>query len=217
MKNLIAYRTQNPLFNGLLFFSGITFMLTWLPLLRCLFDGKSYRWGQGYFGLSLSSAGLSADYLALILFFLLFLGFFASFYWIKNRKVFYLFLVLWWLHSFGNLLYELIRNGDTQFHGDTLDVHISLSAIVIPLAIIAALLILLVIRKDMRMPEVAIPWQKRNRNWALIILGPLLVQAPFFAFGEPHDITDQIGVLIAIVQSFLFPIMFFPEKQRSKE
>ena len=40
MKTPIAVRLNNRLFNTLLIFSGITFMLVWLPLLRCLFDGN---------------------------------------------------------------------------------------------------------------------------------------------------------------------------------
>ena len=191
-------------------------MLTWLPLLRCLFDGASYRWGQDYFGIVLASEGVSADYFALIIFLAFYLCLFISTYWIKNRIVFYLMLIWWWIHSFGSLIFLIIRDGDTFFHGDTMDVHVSLSAVVIPLAIFAAVLIIMAIIKDRKMPDVTIPWGRRNKKWLWFILAPLALQIPLFAFGEPHGLTDEIGVIIAILQSILFPLIFIPESNPKK-
>ena len=206
MKTLIGVRARNTLFNILLFIVGFTFLTTWLPLLRALFDGESYQWGTGYFGLSFSGSGLTLDYLILIVFFALYASLFMSFYWIKNRTIFYALLFWWWLHSFGNLLYDIIKNGDTVFHGDTLNVHVSISAIVIPLSLIALILIILAIKKDLKLPVTAIPWNKSNKLKILIILGPLVLQGAFFAIGEPSDITDQIAVIIANRAMFCNPI-----------
>lgn len=214
MKTPIAVRLNNRLFNSLLIFSGITFMLVWLPLIRCLFDGKSYSWGQDYFGFSFRSSGVEPDYFILIPFLLFFIAFFYSFYWIKNRKVFYVLMILWWIHTFGNLLFMILRDGDSTFHGDTLNVHISISMIVVPLSILALLLILGIILKDKKLKEVATQWNRRNTIKALIILGPLPLQAIMFATGEPHGLTDEISVIIAILQSFLIPTIFFPSKQK---
>tara|TARA_R110002049_G_scaffold295948_3_gene483762 strand:- start:10448 stop:11092 length:645 start_codon:yes stop_codon:yes gene_type:complete len=214
MKTPIAVRSNNYLFNSLLIFSGITFMLVWLPLLRCLFDGKSYSWGQDYFGLSFSSSGVESDYFVLILFLLFFILFFYSFYWIKNRVIFYALLILWWIHTFGNLLFGLIRDGDSIFQGDTLDVNVSISMILIPLSILALLLIVAIILKDRKKAEVSIPWNKRNTIKALLILGPLPLQAIMYATGEPHGLTDEISVIITILQSFLIPTIFFPSKAK---
>ena len=216
MKIPIAVRLNNRLFNSLLIFSGITFMLVWLPFLRCLFDGKSYSLGQDYFGFSFRSAGIEPDYFILIPFLVFFVAFFYSFYWIKNRAVFYVLIILWWIHTFGNLLFGLIRDGDSTFHGDTLDVHISISMIVIPLSILAILLILGIILKDRKLPEVAIPWNRRNNIKILLILGPLPLQAIMYATGEAHGLTDEISVLITILQSFLIPIIFFPSKKKTE-
>lgn len=191
-------------------------MLVWLPLLRCLFDGKSYSWGQGYFGFSFRSAGIESDYFILIPFLLLFIAFFYSFYWIKNRTVFYGLMILWWIHTFGNLLFMIIRDGDSTFHGDTLDVHISISMIVIPLSILALLLILAIILKDRKLQEVAISWNRKNTIKALLILGPLPLQAIMYATGEPHGLTDEISVIITILQAFLIPTIFFPSKVKNE-
>ena len=214
MKTPIAVRSNNALFNSLMIFSGLTFMLVWLPLLRCLFDGKTYSWGQQYFGMSINSTGIEPGYFMLIPFLMLYLLFFYSFYWIKNRTIFYVLLAWFWIHNFSNLLFDIIKNGDTEFHGDTLNVHISISMIVIPLSIIALIWIIAVIRKDKKLTEVNIPWGRTNKIKALIILAPIPIQAILFATGEAHGLTDEISVIITIIQSFLIAIIFFPKKHK---
>lgn len=214
MKNWIAVRTNTPLFNVLLFLIGITFMLVWLPLLRCLFDGSTYSWGQWYFGTQFSSAGISADYFILIPFLLLYLALFYSFYYLKNRTVFYGLLVAWWVHFWGNFLLDIFVHGDTMFHGDTLNVHVSLSAIVVPLAVAALLLIVVVIRKDRQMEAVSLPRTNAKQLFTWIILAPLPLQAILFMVGEPHALTDEISVLITIAQSLAMPFIFTPGKVR---
>ncbi|MGM5468657.1 hypothetical protein ACS386_00125 [Flavobacteriaceae bacterium LMO-SS05] len=214
MKTPIAVRPNNVLFNFFMILTGITFMLVWLPLLRCLFDGSTYSWGQTYFGFNLYSAGVQADYFMLFPFLILFILLYYSFYWVKNRTIFYVLLVLWWIHSLGNFIYDIIKNGDTGFEGDTLDVHISISMIVIPLSIIMLLLMVAVIRKDRKLTEVNIPWNKKNNLKAILILGVIPIQAILYATGEAHALTDEISVIITILQSFLIPIIFFPSKQK---
>ena len=217
MKTPIAIRKSNMLFNSLMIFSGITFMLVMLPLQRCLFDGSSYSWGMTYFGHNFFSKGIQPDYFILVPFLLLFILYFFSFYWIKNRTIFYIMLVWFWLHNFGNLLFDIIKNGDTEFHGDTLDVHVSISSIVIPLALIFLIWIIAVIRKDRKMEQVSIPWSRQNDLKALFILGVLPIQAFLYATGEPHGLTDEISVIITILQSFLFGIIFIPLKNKVQQ
>ena len=109
-------------------------------------------------------------------------------------------------------LVDIIVNGGAMFHGDTLNVQISISWIVVPLSILAIGLIFMVIRQDQASQEVSIPWDLKNRNLMLLILGPIPIQAVLFAIGEPHGITDQIGVVMSIVQSYLIPIFLRPRK-----
>ncbi|PHN03300.1 ubiquinol cytochrome C oxidoreductase [Flavilitoribacter nigricans] len=217
MKNWIAVRSNNLLFNFLLFFIGLTFMLVWLPLLRCFFDGASYSWGQWYFGRQLSSAGVSADYFILIPFLLLYVALFHAFYYQKNRLVFYGLMIAWWFHFWGNLLLDIFVHGDTLFHGDTLNVHVSLTAIILPLALLALLLIVAVIRKDQTMETVNLPRSSTGNLRTWIILGPLPLQAVLFMIGEPHALTDEIAVLITIVQSLAIPFLFTPGRVRETE
>lgn len=213
MKKITAIRPYNNLFNWLLFFTGITFMLTWLPLLRCLFDGESYQWGQSFWGIFFSSKGLSLDYIFLVFSLGLYLWLYYAFYWQKNRKIFYGLIAWWFLHNFGNLLFDIWKNGDTMFHGDTLGVHVSLTYIIVPLSFLAFILIYFVIKKDQSLEEVSIPWAKVNKRAAIILLSPIPIQAILFATGEPHDLGDQIGVIIAIVQAIFFHRMFLPDRK----
>ena len=95
-----------------------------------------------------------------------------------------------------------------------MNVHVSLSMIIIPLSLIAALLIGLWIRKDMGAPDITINWSRRNTILALVILGPLPIQAILLGTGEPHATTDEIGVVISILQCLLLPLIFFPYPER---
>lgn len=217
MRNLIAVRSRHWLFFVLSLFISFSFIIVWLPFLRCLLDGKSYRWGTQYFGINLASEGLSADYFALVIFLIIYAFLFASFYWFKRRLFFYILLIWWWLHSFGSLLYDIFRFGDTMFHGDTLNIHISLSKIVYPLSVITMILVIWVIVTDRKMRTVQIPWHKNNTRLAFLVLGPVLIQAFLFATGAPHGITDKIGVVIAIVQCFALPLIFMPFTRKEVE
>lgn len=212
MKDLTAFRPRNGLFNFVLFFTAIHFVLVWLPLLRCTFDGATYTWGQSFYGLSIASSGIQVGLLFLVISLVFYLALFYAFYWMENRKTFYALLAGWWLLGFGNLLFELLANGDIMFHGDTLDVHVSLAAVITPIAIIAAALIVALIRKDKKLRTTRTPWGKSNRLAAWIILSPLPLQALLFATGEPHGTTDEIAVVITIVQALLFPFIFVPKK-----
>ena len=133
----------------------------------------------------------------------------------KNRNWFYGLLVLWFLNVFGNLLFDIVWYGDTMFHGDTLNVHVSLTAIVVPLSLLALVMIFFLVKWDRKAAEESIVWNRRNRQLMWIILGPLPIQAVLFAIGEPHGITDQVGVIISIVQSFAIPVFLRPFQVRN--
>lgn len=217
MKRWTAVRPSNRIFNALMTVQGFTFMLVMLPLLRVPSDGISYAWGQTYFGIQFASRGVNADYFVLFLFLVIFIAVFSSFYWAKNRALFYGMIILWWIHVFGSLLVDLLISGDMIFHGDTLNVHISMLNLVIGLSIISMILIILSIREDLRMTDVQIPWDKRNTQKAILILSPLLLQVIFFAVGEPDGLTDSTAVIITIIQSIVFPVIFIPSKIKNEE
>ncbi len=210
MKNSIAYRKATPVKTLLQIVIAITFLTVWLPLLRALFDGSSYQWGVNYFGYIFHGAGLTADYIFLIVQLMFYTGLFYSLYWVRNRKICYGLLLAWFIHVFGNLFYDIIKNGDTMFHGDTLNVHVNITWIVITLAILALALIGIVIVKDLKEESVNISWSAKNSRLAIFILSPLVLQAILFMIGEPHETTDEIGVIISLAQNFFLPFIFRP-------
>lgn len=210
MTTLIAARPKHVLVNGLLLFVALSFMLIWLPFLRALFDGQSYSWGMSYFGYVLHGEGLNAHYLFLIVQLIFYALLFTSVYWTKNRPVAFVLLGLWWLQVFGNLLFDIMKNGDTMFHGDTLNVHVSLSSVAVPLGVLALILIAWFIRSDVNGSSAGVQWSKLNTRLALIVFTPLPIQALFFATGEPHGITDQVAVIISILQCFAIPFIIQP-------
>ena len=212
---LQAIRTNFIWNNILLFVVSFTFLIVWLPLIRSIFDGPSYVWGTTLFGIPISGAGLSPSLLFVFFQFVFYIFLFFSFYWFANRAVFRTLIISWFVMVFGNFFYDIAVNGDTMFHGDTMDVHFSLLSIVLPLGIIAALLTAYVIYRDSRHDNVAIGWSKKNSLIAAIIYGPLPIQAILFATGEPHDLGDQIGVVIAIAQAFLTPLIVRPYKKKT--
>ncbi len=216
MKNLTAYRRPTLWKNILAFMISLTFMIVWLPFIRSIFDGASYPWGTQYFGYVFYGNGITADFVFVILQLLFYVSLMYAIYRVRERSIFYGLLILWFVNVFGNLLYDIAVNGDTMFHGETLNVHISLTWIVLPLSAIALFVIYKVIREDSRALAVNDPWTRKNTLLFWLILGPLPIQALLLATGEPDGTTDQIGVIISILQCFLLPFIYSPYKTKSE-
>ncbi|MBN3519223.1 ubiquinol cytochrome C oxidoreductase [Algoriphagus lutimaris] len=210
MKNLPAFRTPNIWTNVLSLFISLTFMIVWLPFIRSLFDGTSYVWGTNYFGLNINGAGVTPSFIFLILQMSLYAAVIFGLYRMKNRKLYGGLLGLWWLNVFGNLLFDIFKNGDTMFHGDTLNVHVSISTIVLPLSAVALLLIIMVLRIEKE--ELLIPWTQKNRTLLYLFLGMLPILFLLLSTGTPSGTSDQIGVILAITQCFYIPFIFRPYK-----
>lgn len=208
MKNLIAYRTPNIWTNILSLFISITFMIVWLPFVRSIFDGTSYVWGTQYFGFTITGAGLTPSFIFIIAQLALYAAIIIGLYRMRNRILYGILLCIWWINVFGNLIFDILKNGDSMFHGDTLNVHISITSIIVPLAVIALFLIIQVLRT--RSESISITWTKKNSLLLNVFLAMLPLLFILLYSGEPHGITDQIGVLIAIAQCFYIPLIFRP-------
>ncbi|MFZ1808329.1 MAG: ubiquinol cytochrome C oxidoreductase, partial [Cyclobacteriaceae bacterium] len=176
----------------------------------------SYQWGTNYFGFLIYGAGVNLDFIYVVAQLLFYSALMVSMYWVRNRTIYHTLLGVWFINFFGNLIADIVINGDTMFNGDTLNVHISITWIVLPLSFLALILIFLVIRADKNADEQLTSWTVKNRTLLIMILGPLPIQAILFAAGEPHGITDQIGVIISIIQCFLIPIILRPQLIKSK-
>lgn len=211
MKQLFAFRRPSTWSNVLMVVISITFMIVWLPFIRSLFDGDTYQWGMDYFGLFISGAGITPSFIFLVIQLALYTLLIIGMYRMANRSLYHVLLGLWWINVFGNLISDIIINGDTQFHGETMNVHISIAMIVIPLSLLALLLVLVFIRSESQYKlSEPLPWSLRNQKLGIAFLLSLPVVFILLFFGEPHATTDEMGVIIAISHCFYIPFVFKP-------
>jgi hypothetical protein len=215
MDTFIAYRKPGKLANLLTPLLSFTFLIVWLPFLRSIFDGRSYEWGLTYFGHQIYGAGITPSFAFLVIQLVFYAALMIAMYRVRNRLLYHILLILWFVNIFVNILFDIAINGDTIFQGDTLGIKISLTWVIIPLSVLALMLIFLEIRADRQAPLQRIPWANKNRNWFWIVAGLLPLQAILLASGEPHGLTDQIGVLITIMQCFLIPLILKPYSGKS--
>ncbi len=183
----------------LLFFTGLTFMTSWLPFLRGIMDGPSYEWGSSFFGLKFSGTGTDGDFYYILINVIVGLLLMYSFYWIRQRWVFYGLLIFWYGSMIGNTFYEVFSGQGFMFHGDTLNIHLNLAYVILPIMILAGYLAGYVIMKDRRISFQA-AWTRKNNYWLAALLLPIPFQYFLLSGGEPHGQTDQIGVILALLQ-----------------
>ncbi|MEO0473787.1 MAG: ubiquinol cytochrome C oxidoreductase, partial [Bacteroidota bacterium] len=191
------------------FSTGVTFALTWLPMLRVIFEGQDYQWSQLYFGMEMGGIGFTPGFGFLLLSNLFFLILFASFYWQKNRNIWAVLLLMWVVHIFGNLLYNSL-NIPT---GDVSDQEgIPIAYLLVPLMVMSLGWIAMGIWKDRGLLDEEIPWSLANRKRIYFLLGLLPIQAVLFVIGEQNGTTDSIAVVMTMVQATLTPWVFLPQK-----
>lgn len=195
-----------PFFNKLtflLFVTSLSSATSWLPLIRGISDGESYLWGTTLFGNLFQGKGVAGDFYFVVINLLLVTVLMYAFYWIKDRRIFYGLLGLWYGSMIANAIFDVILGERFMFHGDTLNVHVDLTYILMPLLLLLGAFVVNVILADQKHPFLA-RGHRNNRLWAMLFLLPIPVQVALFYMGEPHGITDQIGVVIALLQAALF-------------
>jgi len=197
-----ANRKFKKRINLLLFLTGLTFATTWLPLVRGLMDGETYSWGTSLFGVSISGSGIGGDFYYIVINTLLGLFLMISFYWVRQRLLLYTLLIVWYGSMIANAFYEVFAGEGYYFHGDTLGIHLNLSYVILPFMVLLGVLVVLVIARDRRVYFVA-RWTKKNTIWLFLLLMPLPAQYMLLSTGEPHGSTDQVGVILALLQILL--------------
>lgn len=187
------------LLRALLHWTAVTTVFFWLPLVRCLFDGSTYEWGL--FGLGGAGTGGDLWFLALGTSFaavLLWTG------WRGARAGFHVLLLGWHLFLAGGATYlALTLPPDAfTFTGDTLGVEVSLTILAPLLFGAGAIGAMVWTVRDLRSDRsrVTPPWGPTNRLLAGCFAALLPIQFLLLRFGEPHGRTDEIGVLITLVQ-----------------
>ncbi len=203
-------RKLDRLLKGILILTSATMIVTWLPLVRGIMDGSSYKWGQSFIGISLSGNGVSGQYWVLVLqavvgISLVYLG------WRGARPPFHWLLLLWNVPSAVNAFYNSIRFPEEyRFQGDTLGVDVSV-AWVGPLfwGSLALLSIVWVVRDLKRGGGREVPtWTRRNTILMTLVIALVPIQFLLLRFGTPHGPNDQIGVILTMVQWILLNLSF---------
>jgi hypothetical protein len=187
-------------------------ILPWLVFFRLTFEGDSYSWGTSYFGHMFHSSGLArADFL--VVYALLAVSLFML--WQLRKQNFKLggALLLLYLGFFAlNALYQLMAGEPMIFEGDTLGVKVDLST---PFFLFNFGMFILAqiwwwgIRD---LPQGPGPQAMANHKKIIVkaCLFFIPIQLVLLIFGEPHELTDEIGVIGTMLQWFLLAYAFYP-------
>ncbi|MCL6480623.1 MAG: hypothetical protein K6U02_02750 [Firmicutes bacterium] len=191
----------------LLVWTGVVMTLVWLPLLRGPMDGPSYQWGWPP---GLRGSGVGGDYWVVVLtaavgLSVLWLG------WRGARRPVHFLLPLWHLPPAAAVARVWWRDSQMlRFRGDTLGIDISLSWMAA--ALLAGMFLLAVLWAVRDWPHsagrAAPPWGRANRGLLLLAGALLPVQFVLLRFGKPHGTTDQLGVILILLQWLLLNLSF---------
>lgn len=190
----------------LVLWTAVTFVVFWLPAVRGLFDGPSYTWSL--FGFS--GSGTSGDYWFPAVASIAAVGFFFL-AWRGAGRLFQTILVLWHLFLAGGALHLAFSEPDSlRFRGDTLGIDLSLAwggpILFGGFALLATVWVARRGQNTSKVPALG----PRNRRLAYVIAALLPVQFVLLRFGPPHGFSDQLGVLLTLVQWGLIAAVFYP-------
>lgn len=200
----------DPILRALLGWTALSTIIFWLPFVRGLFDGATYEWGLAGMG----GTGISGDYWMPVLgaAFAIALRYFG---WRGARMPFHALLLLWLVPlGAGATWLTLTQPEDFRFQGDTLGVDVSLAwAGPVIFGGFALLGIFWVIR-DLRSgrKREAPPWTPTNQRLLIALVALLPIQLVLLRFGVPHGTTDQIGVILTMLQWFLLGAALAPKR-----
>lgn len=202
---------HQKLFTVLWIWISFRTLLPWLVFFRLTFEGPSYSWGTEYFGRMFHSSGLARiDFL--VVYALLAVGIFILYQLRHYNFRLAASAVLIYLAFFAaNAVYELLRGEPVIFQGDTLGVTMNVSAAFFVLQFGMLLVgvawwfgIRGVTTGECR------PLSGRRRTIVKLCVAFVPVQLVLLIFGEPHALTDEIGVIGTLIQGALLAWAFYP-------
>lgn len=201
----------------LLGWTALTLLFVWLPLIRGLMDGASYAWGARYWGVAVGGAGMGGQYWLLLIqgfvgVWMLALG------WRGARPPFHALMLLWHGVLATSSIYSAITHPDQyRFRGDTMGIDVSLAWVGPVLFggffLAAVRWTMRDLRRSGRRP---VPrWTRANRIWAVLLALLLPLQFMLLRFGPPHGLSDQVGVVLTILQCLFLGWVFKPPRYRA--
>jgi len=214
-------RASTVLLYSLLTVTAAANYTLWLVMVRCLFDGDSYQWGMRLGLTGLRGSGVGDDFWVLVLM----TAFVLSLIHLGSRGArapFAAMLIGWYAVHFYAATRLAIEHGSTwRFRGDTLGIDVRLD-LVMPALYAGALAIAAAWLWLSRKPDeanMAASWTRRNLALLIAAAAILPVQFVLLRSGEPHGLTDQIGVLLTVAQWILvctaisFPARLFDRQE----
>jgi hypothetical protein len=187
-------------------------LLPWLVSHRLALEGDSYSWGTEYFGHMFHSAGLARPD-ALLVFALL--GIHLALLQLLRSGEFRVAApaVTGLLGIFAaDAVYELVAGEPVIFRGDTLDVTLNVTPMFFSLQFglfALALAWWFGVRDLPRVPR-ARPLSISRRRLLLAALALFPIQITLLVVGEPHALTDEIGVLMTLSQWVILACVLYP-------
>jgi hypothetical protein len=200
------------LFTVLWIWMTIRTIIPWLVTYRLTLEGDGYSWGSSYFGRMFHSSGLARpDFL--VIYILLALSLFLM--WQLRNQRFRLAapLLVAFLGFFAaDAVYELMAGEPVMFHGDTLGVHLNVSVLffVLQFGLFAIALAWWYGVRDIDRGPGPQPLTNLKR-WLVrlcVVLAP--IQIMLLVAGEPHAMTDEIGVILTILQWLFLAYALYP-------
>lgn len=200
----------DPVLRALLGWTALSTIIFWLPFVRGLFDGQTYEWGLAGMG----GTGISGDYWMPVLGVAFALAI-RCFGWRGARLPFHALLLLWLVPlGAGATWLTLTQPEDFRFQGDTLGVDVSLAwagpVIFGGFALLGIFWVIRDLRSDRK--REAPPWTAANQRMTIALVALLPVQFVLLRFGVPHGTTDQIGVILTMLQWFLLGTALAPRQ-----
>lgn len=187
-------------------------ILPWLVFFRLTFEGAGYSWGTQYFGKMFYSSGLArADFL--VIYALLAASLFLLYHLRQyNFKLIAPVLVAYLGFFAADALYELLAGNPIIFEGDTLGVVINLS---IPFFVLQFGMFILGVAWWLGIRNIASvakpqPMAKYKQTIVKVCAAIVPVQLALLIFGEPHALTDEIGVILTVLQWLLLAFSLYP-------
>ena len=186
-------------------------LIPWLVFFRLTLEGDSYRWGNQYFNWTFYSSGFErADFL--LIYVLLAIGIFLL--WQMRQYRFTVAgpaLTVFLGVLAADAMFQFLRGVPIIFQGDTLGVNVDISIpfyglqVVMFLAAIAWWMSVVGLRSAPPAPVAGL--RKRLVQICLVFIP---VQILLLVVGEPHGLTDQIGVIGTLLQWTLLAYAFYP-------